>query len=414
MPITNYEETSRLSTELLQKAISSERSKNWAQAILAYKKIICFISTENLPADYIYTDHYRIALYETYFHLGLSYQQVGEHELALVNFSKAIHTATANQFGCSCYAPDSLAVPAYCRKAQSYSALGKYKAAIKNLKIATSNAEKDLDMLCMEALIYNTFGEYKKAMRLLVRGLGVSKSHIGCRMLRKYLKEEGDSPKYGEQKVEGFDGVTTFHHPDIMDFIERHLQTMNVAHTVEEIKLETDNLRGSANRWRMSSCHSCQRKPELSLLLNSKESDNDYNLSWKKYQMCDIFPFKAGALPSMFERDPVRERDSYIYKQRRRDQYGRFRREQAANMKFLSPDEFTKMLEDSKSKKRLTDWNVKKAQGFKGNRITLAAFPPVSTQKVPRLYPKPWRGDRLNSAPLPIREKQPIFYPAFS
>jgi len=30
--------------------------------ILAYKKIICFISTENLPADYIYTDHYRIAV----------------------------------------------------------------------------------------------------------------------------------------------------------------------------------------------------------------------------------------------------------------------------------------------------------------------------------------------------------------
>jgi len=28
-------------------------------------------------------------------------------------------------------------------------------------------------------------------------------------------------PKYGEQNVEGFDGVTTFHHPDIMDFIER-------------------------------------------------------------------------------------------------------------------------------------------------------------------------------------------------
>jgi len=38
-----------------------------------------------------------LQLYETYFHLGLSYQQVGEHELALVNFSKAIHTATANQ-----------------------------------------------------------------------------------------------------------------------------------------------------------------------------------------------------------------------------------------------------------------------------------------------------------------------------
>ena len=42
------------------------------------------------------------------------------------------------------------------------------------------------------------------------------------------------------------------------------------------------------------------------------------------------------------------------------------------------------------------------------------AFQPINTKNVPRLYNRPWNGDRLQSAPLPAREKTPIFYPSYS
>lgn len=66
-----------------------------------------------------------------------------------------------------------------------------------------------------------------------------------------------------------------------------------------------------------------------------------FDLSWKRHSLSNVVPFKCGALPALFERDPMREEDTHIDKHRRRDEYSATLREQARKMRFLTEEQFT-------------------------------------------------------------------------
>ena len=70
----------------------------------------------------------------------------------------------------------------------------------------------------------------------------------------------------------------------------------------------------------------------------------NYDLSWKTHALSTIVPFKCGALPALFERDPVHEEEVHIDKHRRRDQYSANIRDRASKMRFLTQEQFASKL----------------------------------------------------------------------
>jgi len=52
------------------------------------------------------------------------------------------------------------------------------------------------DLLCLEALICNTSGDYDRAMKLLSQGLFTNNSHHGCRKLRAAMKNQSRAVSY--------------------------------------------------------------------------------------------------------------------------------------------------------------------------------------------------------------------------
>ena len=65
-----------------------------------------------------------------------------------------------------------------------------------------------------------------------------------------------------------------------------------------------------------------------------------YDMSWRRAKLSDIHPFKCGALPALFERDPAREEYVHADKHRRRAQYSSSLREHMQKMKLLSQQDF--------------------------------------------------------------------------
>ncbi|XP_067933343.1 uncharacterized protein [Watersipora subatra] len=357
-----------------------------------------------MPLSYIPTDPYRLMLCEAYYHLGWAYNHIGEHSLALVHYKSAIQVFKKTKAGSAVAARsvDWLVAPVLCKKAFSHALLGDYNRAVNDVTEASRMATENMDMLCLEVLIHNTFSEYDKAMKLLVKGLAMNKSHEACRMLRSWLKSEGHSPHNDHPVNTELKGVTTLKHPGILEFIDRYLRTVSLPHTVEVIDLCPASSSQEVGL-------PCQR------MAARVEDKNNFDLSWKKHSLSTVNPFKCGALPALFERDPVHEEEVHVDKHRRRDEYSTTLREHARKMRFLSQEQFTNLLEKNQSRHRLMEWKTKHKKHRKvGETITISAFKPIETQDVPRTYAKPWLGDRLQSAPLPVKHKQPIFYPSYS
>ncbi|KAK3101684.1 hypothetical protein FSP39_005447 [Pinctada imbricata] len=74
----------------LKFAMQNERCKRWQKVLEAYKLMLWMIDKKNLPDDYEPPTSYVMLLYETYYHIGVGYQHLGDHKRAAKEFSNAI------------------------------------------------------------------------------------------------------------------------------------------------------------------------------------------------------------------------------------------------------------------------------------------------------------------------------------
>ncbi|XP_062602679.1 uncharacterized protein LOC134264404 isoform X1 [Saccostrea cucullata] len=292
----------------LRYAMQNERCKRWSKVIETYNLVLWMIDLKNLPNDYEPPALYHMLMYETYYHIGVAYQHIGDHKRAADAYTNAINTVSIPKNGClaGCVTNSCLMTPLYARRAFAYVRIGDMKNAMKDAEKAVVLDSKNPDVYCIRALTKSSDDNEGAALKDVELALKFKPGHLCSLMLRsaltKPLVSQFSSLLAVVQKVDAMKSenescatVTNFRHPCIMEFYDKYLFTLCVPHTVVQIDL-TPN------------------KPSKKQLAESQKEAPKDTLKQRPFSAPDrisVEPFKCGTSSNEFDKMATRRRKDY-------------------------------------------------------------------------------------------------------
>ncbi|XP_056429868.1 uncharacterized protein LOC130369116 isoform X2 [Hyla sarda] len=237
----------------LGNAISSERAKQWDKAIEHYKKLLRILNTIKISEKGEMDPSFKQLLYETYYHLGIAFQNVNRHEEAVLQYTKALQASSIHKKNCAvgCTIGTCLHTPVLTRRAFALAKCGETRKVLKDADAAVFLDRLNPDVYCIRALVWCTMQKEKEAIKDLDYGLRINPSHACSLILRgnikKYMSPENNSsPLLNDDHEKAlqinyssirFLGIKDFNHPEISAFYDSLLWSLNVPHTVISVRL---------------------------------------------------------------------------------------------------------------------------------------------------------------------------------
>ncbi|XP_034286887.1 uncharacterized protein LOC117673572 isoform X2 [Pantherophis guttatus] len=238
------------SQALLRAAIASERAKLWPKAIEYYRRLLSCLSQRNFPIQYVPGPTCKLLVFETYYHIGVAFQSMHNHQEALEEFSFALETAHIPKNVCQvgCASGSFYQIPVLARRAYSYVKCGKIKEAIRDSTRAVNLDSSNPDVYCIRALVWSSAKEKRRALVDLNASFKLNSSHICTLILRgAILSSLGSLPSEKNKDHEkalvlswdskDFCDVEDFYHPKMLSFYDKFLWSLNAFHTITEINL---------------------------------------------------------------------------------------------------------------------------------------------------------------------------------
>ncbi|XP_058841782.1 uncharacterized protein LOC117419480 isoform X1 [Acipenser ruthenus] len=418
----------------LHQAIANERSRRWKKVVDNYSDLFRLLDRRSLPVTFKPGPHYAQLLYECYFHSGMAFQSLNQHKEAVHQYTKAIQSVSVPKNGClsGCHSSSCLHTPLFTRRAYAYAKCGELKNALKDAEKAVVLDSFNPAVYCVRALVFSTMGEMKRAVLDLNCALKLNPSLACALILRGTLTgllAEGswnafdmknkDHKKALEmhQDANVFQDLADFKSPQIGEFYNRFLWCLNVPHTV----IEVDFLSGSS--FNASLPGRPNGTPSASVLNNTPKN------SYIQSQQRD--PFRCGT-PACYRDDSRLER---------RSAYGSALRKYSADMKDTGIS--ARILQLTKS---AVAWSERRAASasahmeFQSNtkpksvaslrrrtgssvlqlrkqevqskilsEVGITVFQAINLCDAPRMYYKPWKGDKLPVTELPIKPPLKVF-----
>ncbi|XP_022296010.2 uncharacterized protein LOC111105852 isoform X2 [Crassostrea virginica] len=288
----------------LRYAMQNERCKRWSKVIETYNLLLWMIDLRNLPEDYEPPALYNMLLYETYYHVGVAYQHVGDHRKASEAYTNAINTVSIPKNGClaGCVTNSCLMTPLYARRAFAYVRLGDVKNAVKDAEKTVVLDSKNPDVYCIRALTKSSTDNEGAAMKDIELALKLKQGHLCSLMIRaalnKPMKEDFKNMPTADAinaENDSCTSVTTFRHPRIMEFYDKYLFTLCVPHTIVQVDLTPD-------------------KPNKKQLADSQKDGGGSTLKQRPVSAPDAIsgePFKCGTPSKDFDKMVTRRRKDY-------------------------------------------------------------------------------------------------------
>ncbi|XP_044132966.1 uncharacterized protein LOC122925685 isoform X1 [Bufo gargarizans] len=251
MTSTGFRVLNEMAQLSLDVAISSERAKLWGKAIENYKKLLRFLNTIKISEKVEMDPQLKQLLYETYYHMGVAYQNINHHEEAVLHYTKALQAASIQKKNCAvgCTVGTCLHTPILTRRAFAFVKCGETRKALRDADTAVVSDKFNPDVYCIWALVWCTMQKEAEAIKDLNYGLRINPSHACLLILRgnikKYMRPENNSdlPLNNDQEKAlqinyasiKFLGVKNFSNPDISAFYNTMLWSLNVPHTVVSV-----------------------------------------------------------------------------------------------------------------------------------------------------------------------------------
>ncbi|KAK3587086.1 hypothetical protein CHS0354_023542 [Potamilus streckersoni] len=449
----NFTELHVIANGWLQEAMLNERNKRWRKVIDCYQKLFWAIDRANLPDEYEPPSGYNMLLYELYFHLGVAYQHVGEQRKAVSEFTKAIEAVSLPKNGClaGCLMNSCLQTPIYARRAFAKATVGDLKGALKDAEKAVVLDSKNPAVYCIRALVWNMMNSITMGLKDLDTALKLNSSHLCSLVLKSSLTKP--IAKRLNPESETYLNVDTFNHPCILEFYDKFLFALSVPHTITVINLEPDkpsktHIESDPNLYKSPAskrpfsapCTSVtnQREPfrcgTPTVAEHNKISFRrrlDYGEAVRKHVSR---PKSATDFFSQLEKQREREANMRRALSRMSAQQVRTQPTTADTQSFVmrvrpqmaaarltspltsvpskvvsSPDGIstsiaTVILDTSKKSPTTKKFEIKTPTNY-----TIPVFQALNIKDAPRMYYKPWNGDKLPVAEIPNRPKTPIF-----
>ncbi|XP_035675809.1 uncharacterized protein LOC118415362 isoform X2 [Branchiostoma floridae] len=416
----------------LKEAMRNERSKRWKRVVENYTHLLKLVSRRNLPEGYEPpASKHIMLLYESYYHLGLALQNLGRHREAIKQYTKAIKVVSIPKNGClaGCHSNSCLMTPLFAKRAFAYAKCWDRKNALRDAEKAVVLDNVNPDVYCIRALAWMTFNEEKMAIQDLSTALKRNPRHACALILRGTI----DRPMALEMNPHTnlYLDVKDFESPKIIDFYNRFLFSLNVPHTVSSISLVSEA--HSRKQTHTTTHHSPQAGPGMAWSTGSVPAATQ--LSSPDTPPMDTRgptrpPFRCGT-PSRLQRSA----DSAV----RRWQYGMAirahsiqqaadpisghiraltgdRRSQSAHPLMaatIQPVQPTTAQRRVKTATPFTKGATPMATGLAvpsgASEETIKVFEQVNLDNMPRMYYKPWKGDKLPMTETERRKTAPVF-----
>lgn len=233
----------------LRHITQNERSKKWSKVVENYKILLFMISLKNLPDDYEPPPSYNMLLYEIYYHLGVAYQHLKHPKKSSESLTDAIAAVSFPKNGClaGCVTNSCLMTPLYARRAFAYSQMGEHEKALKDAEKCVVLDSKNPDLYCIRALVKNTMdkdnwtykGNGRKTDLNFIADIDIALKFNSKHKCALVLRSAMLLPEY-QRDTDLYRNVTTFTHPNILQFYDKYLYTLSVPHTIITIDLTPD------------------------------------------------------------------------------------------------------------------------------------------------------------------------------
>ncbi|KAK6994036.1 tpr repeat [Biomphalaria glabrata] len=383
---------------LLRHILMNERSKRWRKVVDAYERLLWVIDIKHFPKDYEPPASYNNLLYECHFHLGLALQRLDQHKKSIVHYTQAMKAVSIPKCGCQagCIANSCMLTPLYARRAFAHCMTDSLSNALRDIEDLTLLDSKNPDVYCVRALVHTARKEEKQAIQDLDYGLKLNPQHSGCKIVQRALCNPPSIMRRPE--VQSLDNVDSFLHPFAMDFYDRMLYTLMVPHKLTVVELTPDK----------------PNKKQIELEIRRSSSADPATKS------SSVDPFRCGT---------VAPGDNVLAAKRRRD-YGEALRKNVVRPQ--TAQEFLERLKNDvrrrqyiKTSERSSARSTGSASSYRTctsrsshskftfetpTSYSIPVFQSVNVKTAPRMYYRPWQGDRLPKADLPHPETSPAFY----
>ncbi|XP_019633883.1 PREDICTED: uncharacterized protein LOC109477243 [Branchiostoma belcheri] len=437
----------------LKEAMRNERSKRWKRVVENYNHLLKLVCRRNLPEGYEPpASKHIMLLYELYYHLGLALQNLGRHREAIKQYTKAIKVVSIPKNGClaGCHSNSCLMTPLFAKRAFAYAKCGDRKNALRDAEKAVVLDNVNPDVYCIRALTWMTFNEEKMAIQDLSTALKRNPRHACALILRGTIDRPMiiDVPEVSQTVINKdhvkalemnphtnlYLDVKDFDSPKIIDFYNRFLFSLNVPHTVSTISLlseahsyrQTQTDRPHSPPGRPAAAWSSGSVPAATQLSSPGTPSADTSRPARP-------PFRCGT-PSRLQRST----ESAV----RRWQYGMAirahsvqqtadpisghiraltgdRRSQSAQpmmsgiIKPVHPAAAAQVRHRAQTATPFTKGATPMATGLAApsgaSAETIKVFEDVNLENMPRMYYKPWKGDKLPTTETQRRKTAPVF-----
>jgi len=414
--------------QFLKKAIFDERSRRWDQVVMNYRELLKLLLGKNLPKNLNKNRQLRMMKFESFYHLGLALQNLGKHDQAVKAYTNATDQLDLRKVGCSagCISNICLQTPVLARRSLAYSQTGETKSAFKDIEQAIVLDAKNFDLYCVRALLWNTIKEHKKAKEDIDFILKKTKNSHTCALLLKgnisetmigevssgiiFEKKSVNKNIHRQMAVQRHPEASTYfsvvdvNNRHMLRFWDRFLWSLNVPRTINYVDLTSQYIQD------------CKDK-----IVPFTDKQFHKLQSFDPKQKA-VSAFRCGTAHLKLHSG---DRNSTVEQSRRRNSYGeavraysaincddsRVYRLKTSNLRSESTSKsqsYQPRLNRSRTKHiKLSATNIKPNQdNFDFNSSVVSSMYGVSCftnhyhDNAPRLYHKPWEGDKL-----PTREK---------
>ncbi|WAR26229.1 hypothetical protein MAR_011933 [Mya arenaria] len=395
---TSLQEVHVRANALLRQAMLNERYKRWKKVIELYKELLWLISLEHFPDDYEPPSSYSMLLYELHFHLGVAFQHVGKHSKAVKEFGKTIEVVSIAKNGClaGCLTNSCLMTPIYARS---------YKNSLKDAETAV------------------VLDSQSAGLKDLETALKLDKNHVCAVMLSTSFTKPlcADSAKMAAyeklkakavrlcEDAETYLTCNSFSHSCILEFYDKFLFPLSVPHTITRIDLrpEKPSKKQLAQLEKEQKRDAQQKRAQSAIVrpgerfarsATSTETENSRvetrpttsNQNEQRFstpsQSVKRRPFTAPAGVRMTSDSPVRSGSP---------------EKPNTSPEFRKRPHTTDAQHKTSSKKNIV---IETPSNY-----SISVFQSTNIKFAPRMYYRPWSGDKL-----PVSERPPItFAPKF-
>ncbi|XP_060080635.1 uncharacterized protein LOC132559999 [Ylistrum balloti] len=426
----------------LRTTMFNERCRRWGKVIDGYRHLLWMIDKKHFPEDYEPPASFQMFMYEIYYHLAVAYQHVGKHTQAISELTNAIDIVSIPKNGClaGCITNSCLMTPIHARRAFAHTKSGNMVLAMRDAEKTVVLDSRNPDVYCIRALVHSARNNEKQAKRDLELALRFSPTHSCTLMLLNALNQSEISPFQHLQEIlrQGADpnsymNVNSFNHPCMTEFFDKMLFGLSVPHTITHVDLtpdkpskksmENEALNRSQDS-RPSSSHShvepfrCGTPVTSEQNMSSLRRRKDYGAALQKHlsrpkTSADFFEnFKKERRLKAIQDDNKRRAASADAMARM--QTPTKTSQPARTPKATKTTNFEAQLKTETNKKAEEKVESdKKKNAFIMNMptsYTIPVFQATNINEAPRMYYKPWKGDKLPVAELIKRQSTPVFY----